>query len=86
MNKLVPGHDKYLEPPYEEERLVPVRDAPVTALLREAINQIGDEPGHIDRQWQMEAAIAVWLKSIPVVEVELTPEEWAAFTEDPRIP
>ena len=72
-----------LEPPDDVERLVGLRDAPLGALLGAAIEQVGDGVGDEELRVEARVALARWLRSIPVVEVELTADEWAAYNEAP---
>jgi len=72
-----------LEPPDYVEMLADVGDAPLGALLREALKQYGDRPGNIRMRVSLWEALVDWLGSIPVAEVDLTPEEYAALNEPP---
>jgi len=48
-------------------------------LLREAVSQIGDKPGNRTLLDDAQQAVAAWLRSVPVVEVSLTKQEWDAY-------
>ena len=70
-----------LEPPDDVERIVDLREAPFSAVLRAASEQCGDGAGDTSLALDLRIALGRWLRSIPVVEVELTAEEWAAYNE-----
>ena len=72
-----------LEPPDYVEMLADVRDAPLGALLREALKQYGDFPGDGHKRAHLRLSLREWLASIPVAEVDLAPEEYAALNEPP---
>ena len=77
------AHGAALEPPDDVEMVVSPRDAPLGALLGAAMLQCGDSPGRESLRQDLRWALVAWLDSIPVVEVELTREEWAAHNEAP---
>lgn len=71
-----PGHGNWLEPPGQPEHLVKTRDAPLSALLRETLLQEGDYPGAALNRGILEVSLVRYLYSIPIVELELTQDEW----------
>lgn len=63
-------------PEYEEERLVDLDSAPLSALLREA-HAVGETGDEVYATW-----LRIYLIAHHVTEVHLEPDEWEAFLKE----